>query len=148
MAVTGVNYSSAATSSTGASTTKTNNELGKDDFLQLLVTQLQHQDPLAPMEDKEFISQMAQFTSLEQMKNMNTAVQITQATSYIGKQVTWPDDVGVLQNGIVSSVQIISGVPNLVIDSKTIALSKVINVTNAPVATTPTTPTTPTTTGA
>ena len=134
MAVTGVNYSSGTASSTSASTTKTNNELGKDDFLQLLVTQLQHQDPLAPMEDKEFISQMAQFTSLEQMKNMNNAVQITQATSYIGKQVSWADSQGTEQTGIVTAIRIVNSEPKVMIGEESIELKKIMSVTDAPVA--------------
>ena len=134
MAVTGVNYSSGTASSTSTSTTKTNNELGKDDFLQLLVTQLQHQDPLAPMEDKDFIAQMAQFTSLEQMKNMNNAVQVTQATSYIGKQVTWADSQGTEQTGIVTAIRIVNSEPKVMIGEESIELKKIMSVTDAPVA--------------
>ncbi|SFH50234.1 flagellar basal-body rod modification protein FlgD [Tindallia magadiensis] len=51
-----------------------NDNLDKDAFLKLLTTQLSNQDPLNPMEDREFIAQMAQFSSLEQMQNMNESM--------------------------------------------------------------------------
>ncbi len=49
-------------------------DLGKDQFINILMTQLQHQDPMNPLEDKDFIAQMAQFSSLEQLTNMNTTL--------------------------------------------------------------------------
>lgn len=82
------------------STTKTtgNSELDRDAFLMLLVTQFQYQDPLNPMEDKEFIAQLAQFSALEQSMQMNESItslteEVARQTSinitnYIGKEVS------------------------------------------------------------
>lgn len=63
-------------------------QLSKDAFLQLLVTELKYQNPLNPTDDKEFLAQMAQFSSLEQMQNMTASMNIQQANNLIGKTVT------------------------------------------------------------
>ena len=72
--------------------------LDRDDFLKILITQLQHQDPSAPLEDKEFIAQMAQFSSLEQMTNMSQGftklaglLASGEASGYLGKTVSVAD---------------------------------------------------------
>ena len=67
--------------------TRGTNELGKDAFLQLLVCQMQHQDPLQPSTDTEYISQLATFSQLEQLQNLNKSYENTQAFSLVGKSV-------------------------------------------------------------
>ncbi|MFV0440925.1 MAG: flagellar hook assembly protein FlgD [Lachnospirales bacterium] len=70
-----------------SSSTSSQSELDKDAFLSLLITQMQYQDPLSPMDNQDFLAQMAQFSSLEQMQNLNTVQTETQAYSMIGKYV-------------------------------------------------------------
>ena len=91
-------------------TTLPNENLGKDDFLKILLTQLSHQDPTAPMQDKEFIAQMAQFSSLEQMTNlasdfakMARMLKATEASGALGKAVELNLEDQTLQ-GIVQAV--------------------------------------------
>jgi flagellar basal-body rod modification protein FlgD len=69
-------------------------EMGKDEFLKILITQLSHQDPTQPMQDKEFIAQMAQFSSLEQMTNVSSEISKvaallakSQAVNLLGRMV-------------------------------------------------------------
>ena len=88
--------------------------LGKDDFMKILVAQLQAQDPLAPMEGQEFASQLAQFSSLEQLTNVNTNLETSQAfdialsnnssISLIGKTVDAPGNTIDLESGEVESL--------------------------------------------
>jgi len=90
------------------------NDLGKDAFLNLLVTQMRYQDPLNPTNDKEFLAQMAQFSSLEQAQNMNSTVSQSKAFSLIGKAVEGTvidESTNELQwvEGIVDSVKIVDG---------------------------------------
>ena len=68
-------------------TSSDNNGMDKDAFLQLLVAQMQYQDPLEPTSNTEYISQYAQFSQVEQMQNMAATSELARATSLVGQEV-------------------------------------------------------------
>lgn len=134
------------------------NELGKDAFLQILISQLQNQDPTQPMDDKEFIAQMAQFSSLEQMQNMTTAMksllesqqqsQLMNYSTFVGKEVKWHeiteelDDKGkpIVNNGTgkINELKFVNGEPVFILEGgKEISPGNISSVLNGS-STTPT----------
>lgn len=144
-------YYLASTQKPKISATGDNSSLGKDAFLNILITQLQHQDPTQPMDDKQFISQMAQFSSLEQMQNMTTAMQnlltsqnetqLMSYTSFIGKEVKWHevteevDDKGApvvnQGTGVINELKFVDGEPVFVLaDGKEITAGNISSIIN------------------
>lgn len=112
------------------------NELGKNDFLKLLITQLKYQDPTKPMEDKAFIAQMAQFSSLEQMQQMNNAMTllqksfiINQTLSLLGKKVEVNSDNGV-KNGKVTEISFNCDIPQIKVDGVYYLTSNILKIGN------------------
>ena len=96
--------------------------LGKDDFLKLLVGQLKNQNPMEPSSDTDFIAQMAQFSQLEQTTNMakvNTELVAQQsgarAVALLGRTVTYPGADGVPTAGVVEKVEWSAGIPSLTV---------------------------------
>src|SRR3954453_17584226 len=108
----------ATTATTGTTSTKKtdasgNQILGKDDFLKLMVAQMKNQDPMNPADDKDNIAQMAQFSSLEQITNLATAVQdlshrmsLTQNVGLLGHNVSYLGSDGTLLSGQVDGLDI------------------------------------------
>ena len=118
-----------------AAGTNPNAILGKDDFLKLLVTQLQHQDPMNPMDDKDFMGQMAQFSSLEQITNLVTATQaqsfstqMSQAVGLIGHNVSWVAADGTNGTGTASKVSISDGAIQITVGESQITPDEIVQV--------------------
>jgi flagellar basal-body rod modification protein FlgD len=129
------NYSAANKATTSAAT----KELGKDQFLKILITQLQNQDPMQPMEDKEFIAQMAQFSSVEQLVNISSQLKtlnqsLGAVSGMIGREISWLSsnkaDNGTLRQGIVDSIVVRDGVQYAKVGNDEIKLDEIIQVTN------------------
>ena len=110
-----------------------NTSLGQQQFLQLLVTQLQNQDPMNPQEDKDFIAQMAQFSALEGTKDMSAALTHIQASSYVGKTVDGSvtiDGTPTAVSGKVDAVTFSNGKAELLVNGQQMSVSDVTQVRN------------------
>lgn len=133
MTITASNSVSTATTATAGTTRSTN----KDQFLKLFLTQLQNQNPLEPMQDRDFLMQLAQFTQVENAEEMahtlqqlQTLVTATQATALLGRQVTAVPEGGATPvEGRVSAVRFTADGVRLLVDGREVRVQSVLQVT-------------------
>ncbi|GIP36815.1 hypothetical protein J31TS4_00950 [Paenibacillus sp. J31TS4] len=127
------------TNTASANVKKAGDSLGKDDFLKILITQLQNQDPTQPLQDRDFIAQMAQFTSVEQLTNMGLELKALRQSfgmdpSIIGKEISWSgkDDKGQIttKTGVVTALTFKNGEAYAKVGKDEVDLTKLISITN------------------
>lgn len=111
---------------------KTGSTLDKDDFLLLLVTQMQYQDPLEPASNTEYVAQLAQFSELEQMQNLNLTTSNTAAYSLVGKEVyiEQKSSTGAITSvqGTVDYVTIINGEAYVSVNDERYSYNDIVQV--------------------
>jgi len=110
------------------------NELGPDAFLKLLITELRFQDPLNPMNDREFMTQLAQLSSLEATQNLQMSSQalgLMQSAAFVGKTVEIIGRDGDIIIGVVDEVQFENSTPVLVVGGERVGLESVFRVINS-----------------
>ncbi len=112
MAGIGIN-TSAANQAVANNSSKSNSSLDKDAFLQLLAAQMRYQDPLEPTSNTEYMSQLAQFSTVEQLENLNSTYMTNQSMNLAGKYVILnvPDSSGKISqvSGLVDYVTLRDG---------------------------------------
>lgn len=134
-----ISATAAAQPSTG-SATNAFEDLDGQAFMQLLVAQLKNQNPLDPMKNQEFMSEMAQLSSLEQLQSISgdvksaaSAGQLGWASSLLGRQVEWAGADGLPQQGVVREISQDQQSIHLQIDGSAVPLESVRRVAPAPV---------------
>jgi flagellar basal-body rod modification protein FlgD len=138
----------ATTSATAAADTFANpsSTLNQADFLQLLVAQIQYQDPMNPQSDTDMAAQLAQFSSLQQATQSTSSLAMMQANGLVGSTVTVQVDSQNSASGVVTGVVLDSGAAQITIDGTNYNLSQVTAVAPTTLGATSGTATTPTTT--
>ncbi len=141
--ISSVSNSTTSTASALDTTPNPSQTLNQNDFLKLLVSQIQYQDPMNPKSDTDMASQMAQFTTLQQASQSTTSLAMLQANSLLGSTVTVPADLqnptaGTI-NGVVSGVVMNNGTPQITVGTNTYTLSQVLAVLPTVTQTNPTT---------
>ncbi len=108
---------SSGNSASAASPENPNSVLGQNDFLRLMIAQLQAQNPLEPANGNEYVTELAQFTQLEQTTNLASASELSSAVQLIGHTVSYSDpSTGSAATGKVESVQSTTSGPTLTIE--------------------------------
>jgi flagellar basal-body rod modification protein FlgD len=130
-----VSSSTGGTQSAGKSAVPDRSILGKDDFLKLFAAQLQHQDPMSPMDNMQFMSQMAQFSTLEQVTNLGADIerltfsnQIAQSVALIGHTVDYVDASGQAAQGVAQSVKFDDGTISVAINGDDVSPDHITGV--------------------
>lgn len=110
--------------------------VSQNQFLQLMVKQLQSQDPLTPTDSGQMLAQLAQFSTLSGMEQLNTSFtemlslqQITQGSNLIGKEVNYTNSAGNVSSGPVTAVGLTDGKITLQINNDSVGLSQITSLT-------------------
>ncbi len=129
----GTNNNNSLANAVQSATASSGQFVSENTFLTLLMTQLQNQDPMNPQDPSQFVSQLASFSSLEQMTAMNTNMQNVldnSATSLIGQNVTLLDSSGNMVQGTVSGIVYYANTPAVQVNGQNYPLSDIQNVGN------------------
>ena len=133
--------STATTTGSSTATAKDKNAVDTDMFLKLLVAQLKYQDPNNATDPSQFLSQSAQFSTVEKLAAMEKLSQKVYdstrqqtAASMVGQTVTWTDAGGKAQTGVVGAVSVGATTPNLTVGTLTVSLDQVTSVQPTPAA--------------
>lgn len=114
-------------SAVSAGAGKGGGQLGESDFLQLLVTQLRYQDPMQPMDDKQFIAQLAQFSALEQAQAQTRWSQMTFGLGLVGRTIDYTGSDGQARSAVVKAVRLVQGNPVLSLGDSDVTIDQVIS---------------------